>query len=397
MTSEPRAATVRVTSAYATLLALDRSSFDIILSESFKGWKVGSDQRTGGRPGSPPPLGKIARHFISSIDYIDKTKKVMMDSLEEVGVLGSGSFGRVTLMRSKDTGKTYALKTMSKGFLCRNGYKQMVLNEKNTMRAVDGSPFVLRLHATYKDEQYLYFLLETALGGELFELFTESEGWFGSEKHAQFYTACCALGLDRLHSCKIVYRDLKLENILLDGHGYAKLTDMGLAKVVIGKTYTMCGTADYFAPETLRQLGHNRAVDWWALGILVFIMMSGRAPFDAEEISQTYQLIVKGFKKETFPSFFAPDLVDLVKGLCRKKPEERIPMGRGGLKNLKEHIWFKEPFKWKTVQDRTCRPPYSPPSSEDAVEMVLAKARKKGQAPPFAEYIEDGTNWDDDF
>merc|ERR1719174_715766 len=113
-----------------------------------------------------------------------------------------------------------------------------------------------------------------------------------------------------MHSRKIIHRDLKLENVLLYEDGYAVLTDFGLAKVVIGKTYTVCGTADYFAPETLRQVGHNRAVDWWALGVLLFIMMSGRAPFDAEDVNQTYKLIVKGFRKETFPTSFSPILID---------------------------------------------------------------------------------------
>merc|ERR1719434_417639 len=105
-----------------------------------------------------------------------------------------------------------------------------------------------------------------------------------------------------MHLRRVIYRDLKLENCLLDLQGYCKLTDMGIAKMVIGKTYTVCGTADYFAPETLRQVGHNRAVDWWACGVL---------------------LVIKGFSKVKFPDNFASDLTDTIKSLCRKKPEER--------------------------------------------------------------------------
>merc|ERR1719327_1580381 len=115
-----------------------------------------------------------------------------------------------------------------------------------------------------------------------------------------------------MHSRKLVHRDIKLENILVRNSGYAVICDFGLAKVVLGKTYTVCGTADYLAPETLKQVGHNRAVDWWALGILVFIMMAGRSPFDADDVMQIYKNITKGFKKETFPEDFNFDLTDFV-------------------------------------------------------------------------------------
>merc|ERR1719171_1605877 len=148
------------------------------------------------------------------------------------------------------------------------------------------SPFTITILATFRCPQYVYILSEASLGGELFDVFNANEDFFGSERHAKFYAMCCVLGLEHIHLSRIIYRDLKLENILLNSDGYALLTDMGLAKVVIGKTYTVCGTVDYFAPETLRQVGHNRAVDWWALGILVFIMMAGRSPFDAADVMQ---------------------------------------------------------------------------------------------------------------
>merc|ERR1719235_3167971 len=129
-----------------------------------------------------------------------------------------------------------------------------------------------------------------------------------------------------MHQQRVIYRDLKLENCLLDDKGYCKLTDMGIAKMVIGKTYTVCGTADYFAPETLKQSGHNRAVDWWACGILLFIMGSGTSPFDAPDVTQIYKNIIKGFSKVAFPYYFPSDLTDTIKSLCRKNPEERVTM-----------------------------------------------------------------------
>jgi len=319
--------------------------------------------------------------------------------LEAIGALGYGSFGCVTLQRDRRTGRLYALKALSKGHIKQEGMEQCVISERKTMEMLD-SKFLVRLHCTYRCSQHVYFLLEPALGGELYDAYVRNEHFFGSESHAKFFTVCCALGVQHMHDRRIVYRDLKLENVLLYSNGYACLTDLGLAKVVIGKTYTVCGTADYFAPETLRQTGHNRAVDWWALGILLFIMMSGRSPFDAEDVTQIYRNIVKGFKREAFPLDFSEELTDLILGLCQKKPERRIPMAPGGACNIQAHAWFCS-FPWDMVAKRTWRAPYQPP------EPNFSTMREKLERGP-PEGVEcaangsDGTDdedsgWDADF
>lgn len=162
-----------------------------------------------------------------------------------------------------------------------------------------------------------------------------------------------------MHLKRVIYRDLKLENCILDNRGYLKLTDMGISKVVIGKTYTVVGTADYFAPETLKQVGHNRAADWWACGVLLFIMTAGRSPFDAPEVTQVYKNIIKGFSKVKFPKTFPSDLTDTVKSLCRKKPEERITMQKGGVDNLKQMPFFTG-MDWQQLQLKTLTAPFIP-------------------------------------
>merc|ERR1712217_405295 len=194
--------------------------------------------------------------------------------------------------------------------------------------------------------------------------------FFGSVKHAKFYIACTTMGLQHMHANHVVYRDLKLENCLLGEDGYMKLTDMGISKVVIGKTYTVCGTADYFAPETLKQCGHDRAVDWWACGVLLFIMAVGRSPFDAPDQMQIYKNIMKGFSKVTFPSSIPSDLADVVKSLCRKKPEERVTMQKGGVQAL-EAMPFFSGFKWEDLAAMTMEPLYIPPKW--AIERFAAK------------------------
>jgi len=135
--------------------------------------------------------------------------------------------------------------------------------------------------------------MEPALGGELYNTY-KRKGFHGSEKHARFYVAGVVYAFEHLHSRHIIYRDLKPENLLITDTGHLKVTDMGLAKFLIGKTYTTCGTPDYFAPEVIQSSGHNHAVDWWTVGILTFELMSGNPPFEAPNPVKTYQLVVKG-------------------------------------------------------------------------------------------------------
>merc|ERR1719199_2447576 len=220
------------------------------------------------------------------------------------------------------------------------------------------SDFVVRLYRAYHDREFVYLLLEPMMGGELFDVYNDRD-LFCNLEASKFYIACVIMALEHLHEKRVIYRDLKLENCLLDCSGYVKLTDMGIAKVVVGKTYTVCGTADYLAPETLRQLGHNRAVDWWACGVLLFIMCSGRSPFDAPEVQQIYKNIIKGFSKVRFPSKFPSDITDVIKSLCRSKPEERVTMQKGGVENLKDMSFFSK-FDWDGLINQQIEPPYKP-------------------------------------
>ena len=116
-----------------------------------------------------------------------------------------------------------------------------------------------------------------------------------------------------MHSKNIIYRDLKPENILIDEEGYLKLTDFGFAKFCEGKTYTLCGTPEYLAPEVLLNKGHSKPVDWWTLGILTYEMIAGIDPFNADDPMQIYQNILKG--KVKFPKDFDSNAKSLVKHL----------------------------------------------------------------------------------
>jgi serine/threonine protein kinase len=218
-------------------------------------------------------------------------------------------------------------------------------------------------------------MMEPLMGGDLFDAYNDNN-LFGSIKHAKFYIACVTMGLQHMHLNRVVYRDLKLENCILSDTGYLKLTDMGIAKVVIGKTYTICGTTDYFAPETLKQAGHDRAVDWWACGVLLFIMVVGRSPFDAPEQMQIYKNIMKGFSKVQFPETTPSDLADVVKSLCRKQPEERVTMQKGGVQSLQAMPFFSG-FAWEDLANKKMEAVLVPPPWK--LEKFAAKKSTQGE------------------
>jgi cGMP-dependent protein kinase len=286
---------------------------------------------------------------------------------------------------------------MSKTKIAQESLKDAVTNEKACMELLS-SPFVVQLLATYRDASKVYLLIEPCFGGELFEVFSDNSDLFSSSVHAQFYAACTALGLEHMHSRRIVYRDLKLENCLLTTNGYLKLTDLGISKVCIGKTYTVCGTTDYFAPETLRQTGHNRAVDWWALGVMIYMMMTGRSPFEAPDTMKTYRKIISGFAKVQFPTDFPQQCSGMIKALCQKNPEERLTMGSLGIQNFKDHPWYRG-FVWRSLETRTMTAPWTP--NVDEAKIVAKIASKKPERVEEEEPVDelDGltANWDDQF
>merc|ERR1719277_1517380 len=231
------------------------------------------------------------------------------------------------------------------------------MNEKNIL-LMTNSDFVVKLYETYNSSQSLYFLLEPALGGELYATYNR-KGFHGSEKHAKYYIAGTMFSFEHLHERRIIYRDLKPENLLLTDTGHIKLTDMGLAKFVIGKTYTTCGTPDYFAPEIIASSGHTAAVDWWQLGVLTFELLAGHPPFESAYPMQTYSKVMKGIHKVSFPAKCQGSVEELIKGLCKKEPEQRLPMKSGGTNNIKDEAWYAG-FDWVKMQHNTIEPPYKP-------------------------------------
>jgi cGMP-dependent protein kinase len=201
-----------------------------------------------------------------------------LTNLVHIAMLGSGTFGRVTLVQDKVSKTLFALKAMFKSEIVAHKQQTNVMNEKMVMTTCS-HPFILKLFQTFKDNKRLYMLLEFIQGGELFSVIHKSDRDGIPDYHSKFYACGILLALAHLHRKDIAYRDMKPENCLIDKEGYPKMVDFGFAKVIPGKSYTLCGTPEYLSPELVLGRGHNKAVDYWALGILIYEMICGYSPF----------------------------------------------------------------------------------------------------------------------
>jgi len=286
------------------------------------------------------------------VEQIGQRDTIKLEDLTEMGTLGVGTFGRVKLVKHKTTKTAYALKTMRKRQLIALKQVTHVMNEKKLLALCD-HPFLINLVASFQDEIELYMVLELALGGELFSLLRDRMRF--DEATARFYAACVVSAFIQMHDKKIAYRDLKPENLLLDKGGYIKICDFGFAKIVEDRTFTLCGTPEYLAPEIIASVGHGLPVDWWAMGILIYEMLCGDPPFVSDDPMQLYQQILSG--KYSFPNFVGKQAREIVMKLLVEKPPMRLGMVKRGHRDLVAHPWLKPIDMTQLVKREGVPPP----------------------------------------
>ena len=225
------------------------------------------------------------------------SQKVEKTSFDMISVLGQGSFGQVTLVRKKDSGNLYAIKVLQKKNLVARRQVEHTQSERHVLEQMAGVPFIVNVRYAFQTHDKLYLVLDFAQGGELF-FHMKKLGRF-NQRAVQFHAAQMVLALEHLHKLDVVYRDLKPENVLLDKDGYICLTHIsasGISKEQDGDAEeganTFCGTPEYLAPEVLREgSAHGKAVDWWAMGTLLYEMLHGLPPFYSQNIAEMYDKI----------------------------------------------------------------------------------------------------------
>ncbi|GAA5834206.1 hypothetical protein JCM9279_004245 [Rhodotorula babjevae] len=273
-----------------------------------------------------------------------------------IRTLGTGSFGRVHLVRSQHNQRSYAIKVLSKERVVKMKQVEHTNSEREMLERVR-HPFLVNLWGTFKDSKNLYMVMDFVAGGELFSLLRKSQRF--PDPVAKFFAAEVALALDYLHSLEIIYRDLKPENILLGADGHVKITDFGFAKHVPDITWTLCGTPDYLAPEIVQSRGYNKSVDWYALGVLMFEMLAGYPPFFTEDSNpmRLYEKIIAG--KIRYPAYFTPEAKDLLKSLLTNDITKRFGNLANGSRDIFGHVWFQE-VDWERLYRKEIPAPYVP-------------------------------------
>lgn len=372
-------------------LTLGRDSFIQLIGDlSELRAKTYDDESRGFSSGSSSVSSRPGDSGVPA-QLVSEYAHVRLADLDVVATLGIGGFGRVELVQcAYDRSLTFALKCLKKQHIVNTLQQEHIYSEKNIMMSCR-SPFIARLYNTYRDNKYVYMLMEACLGGELWTILRD-RGHF-DDGATLFYTACVIEAFDYLHSRNIIYRDLKPENLLLDSHGYVKLVDFGFSKLlgVTSKTWTFCGTPEYVAPEIILNKGHDRAVDYWSLGILIFELLTGTPPFTSPDPMKTYNIILKGIDQIEFPRIVNRAAQALIKRLCREMPVERLGYQRGGIDDIKKHRWFQV-FDWDGLSNRTLAAPITPVVRGPADASNFDTYPKEKESPP-----DELSGWDVDF
>lgn len=350
---KPPPATVKVLSDTADVLMIDLDAMDLLVGRLSKIKEVAGmkeDKRTRG-------------------DNRSDIVKMDLTQLNRLHVIGYGTHSELVLVNSMKPNTYFTLKKVQKGLIVAGGLFNRIHEERQAL-SIARSDFIVQLFQVHHDESthHIELLLEACLGGELRTLYDTYPDLHKSEQHAKFYAASVILALECCHQHRIVHRDVKPENVVLTDRGIAKIGDFGLAKFVIGKTYTTCGTPEYIAPEMLTKVGHAHAVDWWMLGVFVYELMSGVTPFESERPLEVYAKIVRGIDRHSFPSEWkGGEAEKFVRELLKVEPKDRLPMRPGRIKNAKESKWFQG-FDWDAAFELRMEPPYIPePKTPDEI------------------------------
>ncbi|XP_016371282.1 protein kinase C zeta type-like isoform X1 [Sinocyclocheilus rhinocerous] len=312
---------------------------------------------------------------VDGIEGIQISQGLGLGDFDLIRVIGRGSYAKVLLVRLKKNEQIYAMKVVKKELVHDDEKKRKdidwVQTEKHVFEQASTNPFLVGLHSCFQTESRLFLVIEYVNGGDL--MFHMQKQRKLPEEHARFYAAEICIALNFLHEKGIIYRDLKLDNVLLDQDGHIKITDYGMCKEGIrpgDTTSTFCGTPNYIAPEILRGEDYGFSVDWWALGVLMFEMMAGRSPFDIitdnpDMNTEEYLFQVILEKPIRIPRSLSVKAASVLKGFLNKDPKERLGCQvQTGFTDIKSHTFFRS-IDWDQLEQKQVTPPFKPQITDD--------------------------------
>ncbi|TVY21289.1 Protein kinase C-like [Lachnellula arida] len=306
------------------------------------------------------PAAVIQRKAPPQVDEASKaTPRIGLDHFNFLAVLGKGNFGKVMLAEAKQSKQLYAIKVLKKEFIIENDEVESTRSEKRVFLIANKErhPFLLTLHACFQTETRVYFVMEYISGGDL--MLHIQRGQFGT-KRAQFYAAEVCLALKYFHENGVIYRDLKLDNIMLTLDGHIKVADYGLCKEDMwygSTTSTFCGTPEFMAPEILLDKKYGRAVDWWAFGVLIYQMLLQQSPFRGEDEDEIYDAILAD--EPLYPIHMPRDSVSILQKLLTREPEQRLGSGPTDAQEIMSQPFFRN-INWDDVYHKRIQPPFQP-------------------------------------
>lgn len=322
------------------------------------------------------------KRFVKYISY-DKSP----EDFDRVKVIGRGSFGTVYLVLDKMTFEYHAMKAIEKAEIIKKKNIRQIYLEKKILQCLN-FPFVTSLDFSCKDNLYVYLILPYEVGGQLYAIINKLGSL--SEPLSQFYAAQIVLALEYLHHCSVIHRDVKPENVLICESGYIKLADFGFSKILKNRTWTLCGTPEYLAPEIIMAKGYSFSVDWWALGILIYEMNAAYPPFYNSNPMNLYEKILTGRFKT--PEYMTTVCKSLVKNLLEVDPIKRFGSLKAGVYDIKSHPWFRE-IDWYSILHQKIIAPYIPMSKNlgeaTSYSEVCDKKLKKSPKCLFEEEFQD--------
>lgn len=368
ITNEVRKANVIACGAVECLV-LERSSFQSLLTDVQDDLVNEMSKREVSRDANGAGDAKE--------EVVDLTPRTafLYEDLKIMRTVGTGTFGRVKMVQHGPSGQVCALKCMNKSEVVASHQERNIMAEKNLLFECSVSPFILKLLQTFNHKNQIMMLMEFIQGGELWSYIYEKTSTVkrcqagGFEMSAvKFYSANVILAFKHLHNKGIAYRDLKPENLLIDAKGYLKMIDFGFAKKFPyfkngqkqDKTYTLCGTPEYLAPEIVMSKGYDKGVDYWALGCLIYELYLSRTPFQADYTTKIFQNIIAADKVLTFPPRMDPQHVALIKKLLSVNPAFRLGNLSGGIEDIINDPFFQS-VHWPSIIDQSAPSPYCPP------------------------------------